>query len=410
MRPTGLCSRMAVLALLAAGGLAAQQPPCDPDNGGLALPEGFCAIKVADHLGAVRHLVVASNGDILAAIASGGGGVTVLRDTSGDGRADVQRHFGPGGGSGIALGGGYLYFSTSSRIVRWPWATGQLEPAGDAEAIIEDLPTAGDHYTKSLALGVDALLYVNIGSATNSCQAENRAARSPGLVPCTELETRAGIWRFDPARKGQHQSDGTHFATGIRNAVAIAFQPATGIVFAAVNGRDQLGDDWGYSDERNAELPAEEFAEIRAGTDLGWPYCYFDQLLGHLVQAPEYGGDGIRVGACAAKQPPLIGFPGHWAPLGLVFYDGAQFPSAYRGGAFIAFHGSWNRSPLPQAGYRVVFVPFAAGRPTGEYSTFATMAGKPTGLRPTGLAIGPDGSLYLGSDASQSIWRIMVRH
>jgi glucose/arabinose dehydrogenase len=410
MRSPALRSWLVVPALLLPGVLSAQQPPCAPDNGGLALPEGFCAVKVADQLGAVRHLVVAPNGDLLAAVDRAGGGVTVLRDTSGDGRADLQRHFGPGAGSGIALGGGYLYFSTSGTVVRWPWAAGQLEPAGDAETIVQDLPASGDHFSKSLALGSDGLLYVNIGSATNNCQADNRAARSPGLVPCTELETRAGIWRFDPSRRGQHQSDGTHFATGMRNAVAIAFQPATGHLFAAVHGRDQLGGNWGYSDEKNAELPAEEFAEIHDGTDLGWPYCYFDQLLGTLVQAPEYGGDGVKVGPCAAKQPPLIGFPGHWAPIGLVFYDGLQFPARYRGGAFIAFHGSWNRAPLPQAGYRVVFVPFAAGRPTGDYSTFATMAGNPTGLRPTGLAVGPDGSLYVGSDASQSIWRIMVKH
>ena len=398
-----------VPALLAPVTAFAQRPSCAPDDGGLALPEGFCALKVADHLGSVRHLVVAANGDLLVAVDGGGGGVVLLRDTDGDGHADLQRHFGPGGGSGIALGGGYLYFSTSSKVVRWPWPDGQLEPAGDAETIIDALPSSGDHHSKSLALGGNAALYVNIGSATNSCQADNRASRSPGLVPCTELETRAGIWRFDRARPGQHQADGTRFATGIRNAVALAIQPGTGTLFAAVNGRDQLGGNWGYPDEKNAELPAEEFAELHQGTDLGWPYCYYDQFLGKLVQAPEYGGDGLRIGPCAEKQPPLIGFPGHWAPLGLVFYEGNQFPAAYQGGAFIAFHGSWNRAPLPQAGYRVVFVPFAGGRPTGEYSTFATMADKPTGLRPTGIAVGPDGSLYIGSDASQSIWRVMVK-
>lgn len=395
---------------LPAAPAGAQLPPCAADNGGLALPAGFCAVKVADGLGSVRHLVIAPNGDLLAAIAGTGGGVTLLRDTDGDGKADLQRHFGPGGGSGIALGGGYLYFSTSNRVVRWPWSAGQLEASGDAEVIVEDLPAGGDHYTKSLALAQDGLLYVNVGSATNSCQADNRASRSPGQVPCTELETRAGIWRFDPARKNQRQADGLHYATGIRNAVALAIRPETGVLYAAVHGRDQLGANWGYSDEQNAELPAEEFADIHQGTDLGWPYCYFDQSLQKLVQAPEYGGDGVRIGPCADKQPPLIGFPGHWGPLGLVFYAGTQFDQGYRGGAFITFHGSWNRAPLPQAGYRVVFVPFADGRPTGEYSTFATMAGQPTGLRPTGVAVGPDGSLFIGSDKSQSIWRVMVQH
>ena len=129
--------------------------------------------------------------------------------------------------------------------------------------------------------------------------------------------------------------------------------------------------------------------------------------------APEYGGDGKQVGRCKDKQEPLVAFPGHWAPDGLTFYAGTQFPERYRGGAFVAFHGSWNRAPLPQAGYRVAFVPFKNGKPVGGYETFADGFWKedPAGPkhRPVGVAVGPDGSLYITDDAAGTIWRVMYR-
>jgi len=125
--------------------------------------------------------------------------------------------------------------------------------------------------------------------------------------------------------------------------------------------------------------------------------------------SPEYGGDGKTIGRCASKKAPLIGFPGHWAPMALTFYEGTQFPASYRGGAFIAFHGSWNRAPLPQEGYRVVFVPFANGKPTGKYFTFATSSKGPTDLRASGVAVGPDGSLYIAADKNGKIWRVKAQ-
>jgi glucose/arabinose dehydrogenase len=396
------------LFLLAAAAFGTPMPPaCDPDNGGLDLPAGFCATRFADEVGRVRHLAVLPNGDLLAAVAGASGGVLVLRDTNGDGRADLRRQFGPAGGNDLLWNAGYLYFATSTEVLRWPWQPGQLEPAGAADTIVEGLPGEGTHRTKSLAFGADSALYVSIGSASNSCQREDRIRGSRGIDPCPELATRAGVWRFTADRQHQHEQDGTRWATGLRNAVALAAQPGTGRLFVAVNGRDQLGANWGFSDSISAELPGEEFAEIARGSDLGWPYCYFDPLQQRKVSAPEYGGDGKQAGPCGNRLPPLIAFPAHWAPMAMVFYDRDLFPVAYKGGAFLAFHGSWNRSPLPQAGYRVVFVPFAKGQPTGQYRTFATLAGNATGLRATGVAVAPDGALFIGGDANGQIWRVI---
>jgi glucose/arabinose dehydrogenase len=170
-----------------------------------------------------------------------------------------------------------------------------------------------------------------------------------------------------------------------------------------------LGDNWGFSDQSNANNPAEELVQIREGDDFGWPYCYYSNDQNKKVLAPEYGGDGQKVGRCSSAKSPLLVFPGHWAPLALAFYEGDRFGPAYKNGLFVAFHGSWNRAPLPQAGFRVVFVPFANGRPTGKYSTFAISRRGPTDLRASGLAVGKDGALYLSDDENQKIWRVTKR-
>ncbi len=336
------------------------------------------------------------------------GGVVLLRDSDGDGRAEQQQSIHDEGGTGIGFHDGHLWFAPSWGVLRWKWTVGAVAPAGPPEVIVEGLPTGG-HSAKTFAfLGGDTLI-VNIGSETNSCQLEDRAARSPGHDPCTELETRAGVWRFSASRPRQGPRDGSRFATGLRNAVALAVEPGTGKLFVAPHGRDQLAQNWGFSEAQNAELPAEEFMQVDPGDDFGWPYCYFDGPQGKRVLAPEYGGDGKVTGRCADKKPPLIGFPGHWAPMAIAFYSGTQFPARYRGGAFIAFRGSWNRAPLPQEGYRVVFVPFRArGQPAGGYETFATSQRGSTALRPAGVAAGPDGSLYIADEASGSIWRVMA--
>jgi len=421
------CVALALLAPWLLASAPAAQPPrpaaaaadpvrCAPGNGGIRLPEGFCAAIVADDVGPARHIVVAPNGDVFVAIrnrSSARGGILVLRDTTGDGAADIAIRFGENGGTGIALRAGYLYFGTDDAVLRYPLPAGSLTPAGPPDTIVAGLPYERSHSAKSIAV-TDRDLFVNIGSPSNVCTARN-APGTRGPDPCPELETRAGIWRFDPDRTGQRQRDGIRYATGVRNAVALAVHPTNGGLYAVQHGRDALSVLWPdlFTHEKSAETPSEELIRVDRGDDFGWPYCYHDLELGRKVLAPEYGGNGRDAGRCADVEEPILAFPGHWGPNGLLFYTGSQFPARYRGGAFIAFHGSWNRAPLPQDGYRVVFVPFEGDAPAGGYEDFATgFAGadvSPRGAahRPVGLAQAPDGSLYITDDQGGRIWRVV---
>jgi glucose/arabinose dehydrogenase len=405
---------VAPLALLIASPVSPFPPlaisKCDSDNGGLVLPEGFCATLVASQLGPVRQLAVRRNGDLYAALSGkpgdNTGGVLAFRDRDGDAKPDERASFGPAGGNDVKLQGDYLYFALNDRVVRYRLETDQLQPAGKEEIVVAGLPNDGGHQAKSLAFGPRAAMYVNIGSKTNSCQKTDRLPSSPGHDPCTELQRRGGIWRFSADRLNQRFADGERFATGLRNAMALATEPGSGALLAAVNGRDQLADNWGFSNEVNANNPAEELVRVDEDGDYGWPYCYYSNQYQKKVLAPEYGGDGKKIGRCGTAKNPIMAFPGHWAPMALTFYTADAFGPTYRGGLFVAFRGSWNRDPLPQEGYRVVFVPFANGRPTGEYSTFATEKSGPTSLRATGVAAGPDGSLYISADQNGKIWKV----
>lgn len=398
--------------------LAAQ---CAPDNAGLTLPSGFCAMLVAEGIEGTRHLAVADNGDVFVSIRnfrrdrSGPlvtGGVAVLRDTDGDARPDVTERWGENGGNDVLLAGGFVYHAPDDAVLRYPLPAGSMRPSGRPDTIVSGLPATDNHTAKSIAIGPDGSLYVNIGSPSNACMEQSRTPGSPGQDPCPQLENRAGIWRFDASRTGQTQADGRRFATGLRNTVALRLDPETGVLYGAVHGRDQLHDMFPemFTVDQNAEKPAEEFVRLTEGVDYGWPYCYFDPESGQKVLAPEYGGDGTEIGRCADKSMPIIGFPGHWAPDDLEFYTGSQFPGRYRGGAFIAFHGSWNRAPNPQEGYRVVFVPAVNGEPGSEWETFAEgFQDLPNTARPVGLAMGPDGSLYVSDSVEGRIWRILYR-
>jgi glucose/arabinose dehydrogenase len=389
-------------------------PACDPDNGGITLPSGFCATIFADSMQGPRHITVAPNGTVYVTVVSG---VVALRDTKGAGKADVTAHFGDVGGTGIAIHDGHLYVDVKGAIVRYGLAKDELAPTGAPDTIVRDLPTGG-HGARNIAFDRAGRLYVNVGSRTNSCQVADRQPNSPGNDPCAELDTRAGIWRFDAARPNQTPATGEHVVTGIRNAMGLALDPSDGKMYATQHGRDQLAQNWSslYQQADGDENPAEEFVQFNDHSDFGWPYCYYDNRYNKLVLAPEYGGDGgHKIDRCASKQEPIVAFPGHWAPMSLLFYEGDKFPTRYRGGAFIAFHGSWNRAPDPQAGYRVVFIPFGKGAPSGAYETFANgFTGKdqifvPTDAahRPCGLAEGPDGALYITDDLHGRIWRVV---
>ncbi len=406
--------------------LAAQnrEPVCAADNAGLTLPPGFCAVVFASELGAVRHMVVAPNGDVLAvanrssigAEAGGGapgGALLLLRDERGTGRADKVVRLASGGGSGMALSGGYLYATSGRAIVRYKYATGATAVSAP-DTIVSDFLFPGHTAYNFVIIGTT--LYMNVGSRTNACQTPetDRKGRAPGVDPCVELETRGGVWAFDANKSHQKPTDGTRFATGMRNSVSLTVNPKDNTLWATMHGRDQLSD-WGFGAEYNAENPGEQVNHILQGDNFGWPYCYFSTEEKKLVTGPEYGGDGKQSGRCGgAKQPEYV-FPGHWAPNDMMFYTGAQFPAEYEDGAFVAFHGSWNRAPLPQQGFRVVFLPIKGGK-SGPYRDFAidfTNNGGPGKdgkvHRPTGLAQGPDGSLYVSDDVGGTIYRISYR-
>lgn len=391
----------------------AQGPVCATDNAGITVPDGFCVVVVADGLGRARHLAVASNGDVLVAVPGrDSGGVVLLRDTDGDGKADLRRWVISDRQAAdvqlyTASGRTWLYYAVNRGILRVPWRVGATTAQGAADTVVRGLVYQGQHGIKTFVIAPDGRLFVNVGAPSNSCQQQDRQKGSMGRDPCPLLDSAGGIWLFDANGSDQTSTPATHYATGLRNTVAMAFRSANGELYGLMHGRDQLGALWGYSDSASAEKPAEEFVEITKGMDNGWPYCYYDPALHEKVLAPEYGGDGTTVGRCADKASPLVAFPAHWAPDGLLFYTGTQFPAEYRGGAFVAFHGSWNRAPLPQQGYNLVFVEFAGDEP-GKWRVFAD-GFRDVRSRPVGVAQGPDGSIYVSDDASGRVYRILYR-
>jgi glucose/arabinose dehydrogenase len=388
----------------------------------LTLPKGFSAIEVSPGIGRARHLAVNSNGDIYVKTSNSNGGkcIVLLKDKNGDGIADETSGFGDYGGTGIAIKNGYLYATSNADVFRYKLnANNQVADPEHPEKIVSDLANSGKaaHNTKSIALDDNGNIYVTIGAPSNACQVTDRVNGSPGQDPCPLLENAGGVWQFKADKLNQKQTLAARFATGIRNIVGIDWNKQTKQLFAMQHGRDQLSDiapDY-YTKEQSAELPAEELLQIHKGSNFGWPYCYYDQIQGKKILAPEYGGDSKKQGRCSGVDKPVLGFPGHWAPNDLLFYTGKQFPEHYRNGAFVAFHGSWNRAPLPQAGFNVAFVPFKNGKPSGKYEIFADgFAGSTTikgpgeaKHRPVGLAVGPDGALYISDSVKGTIWKIV---
>jgi len=407
---------------------------CPNDDSGLTLPPGFCATVFADDIGHARHMVVAPSGVLYVNTWSGryygsdkphaGGFLVALQNKTSTEKAEVAERFGEtlqsggAGGTGIGIHGRWIYAEINDRIVRYPLPSGgSIVPIGAPTTVVSGLPLGGDHPMHPFVIDAKGSMYVDVATATNSCQVKNRTLKSLGVDPCTELETRGGIWLYDAEKTNQIFSPAQRFATGIRNAEGFAID-ATGRLLVTQHGRDQLHANWPdlFQPDQEATLPAEELLLLKKGGDYGWPECYYDQFVQKLVLAPEYGVDGGKtVGVCANKIAPIAAFPAHWAPNAMAYYDKKQFPEHYRGGVFIAFHGSWNRAPYPQGGYNVVYQPLAGDQASGPCEIFADgFAGAVKSpdkaeYRPSGLAVGVDGSLYVSDDIRGRIYRIVYK-
>ena len=410
------CLSSFVLTFLLADAARAGLPTPDPDNGAITLPPGFRALVVADNLGPLRFMTVAPSGDIY--VKKTNGGVVALRDTKGDGRADVITSFGSGAGTGVAVHDGYLYYSTNDEVFRYKLNPGELVPSGEAENIVTGLPWQDEHESKAFAFDPEGNLYVEVGCPSNGSGNPDRGLGAKGVDPSELFQRHGSFWKFKSDVQGQEQKDGTRFGFGFRHILAVAWQPLSKSFFTVQMGRDQLNtvDPVDFTAGQNAELPAEEMHLLTEHSNFGWPFTYYDPMQKARMLSPEFGGDGKKRAEPGKYEDPLVAFPAHWAPMQMTFYTGTQFPEKYRNGAFIAFHGSWNRAPWPQAGYNVTFVPFdQKGMPTGSYEIFANnfkgapviMSPDDARFRPCGIAMGPDGSLYVSDSEKGRVWRII---
>jgi glucose/arabinose dehydrogenase len=345
-----------------------------PDNAQLQVPAGFAVSVYADNLEGPRTMIYAPNGDLFVA-QSRVGSVIILRDTNNDGNPDTRSVYADGlnGVFGMAFHDGYLYLGRTDSIVRYRYRDGDLKAQGTAEKIV-DLPTGG-HSTRNIIFSRDGKkMYVAVGSASN---------KSDGEDP-----RRAAVNEYNPDGTGHRV-----FASGLRNPVALTLQPGTDTIWVSVNERDTLGDD----------LVPDYITSVKDGGFYGWPYSYIGS---HYD--PEH--QGKRPDLVQRAIVPDVLLPAHAAAVGLTFYTGTQFPERYRNGAFVGLHGSWNRSRL--SGYRVVFVPFQNGKPSGPPEDFLTgwiiNDGNPgtTWGRPVSPFVAKDGSLLVSDDAGNKIWRV----
>ncbi|MEO8474190.1 MAG: c-type cytochrome [Chryseolinea sp.] len=412
-------------------------PEGDPDNGGLFMPGGFETVVVTDSIGPARHIAVNNNGDIYVKLTfndamHGGGGTVGLRDTNHDGKADTIVYFGDytdegSSAVGVTIHDGYLYTSTVRRVLRNKLTHGELVPESETEVVLTDVDedvVKNWHTTKPLAFDNKGNMYVPFGSPSDACQDINKYGPigipgGHGLDPCPELAEHGGVWRFDATKTGLTQKDGYRFATGIRSVVGMQWNPIDESLYAVGNGIDNFHTIFPklYSAWQASVLPAETLLKVTEGSNFGWPYAYYDQMLEKNVLQPGYGGDGKKTERADKFDSPFIAFPGHWAPMDILFYQGNQFPERYKDGVFIAFHGSTDRSPYPQAGYIVCFMPFENGKASKKWEVFAdgfTVVDKVVNTsdavyRPMGLATGPDGSLYISESNKGKIWRVMYK-
>ena len=311
--------------------------------------------------------------------AKGAQRITLLRDTNGDGKPDVRTTFldhlvSP---FGVALVGNDLYVANTDALVRYPYVTGQTRITAKG-SILTDLPGGpiDHHWTKSLRASPDGTkLYVGVGS--NSNITENGMPAELG---------RAAVWEIDRAT-GAHRI----FASGIRNPTGLDFEPQTKQLWAVANERDELG----------PNLVPDYLTSVKQGAFYGWPYSYYGQHVDPRVmpQRPDLVAKAIA---------PDFALSSHVAPLGIAFSTGASLPANYRGGVFVGEHGSWDRSPMN--GYKVIYIPFANGRPSGKaqdvVTGFLAADHKTAQGRPVGLAIDRSGALLIADDLGDTVWRV----
>jgi len=353
-------------------------------------PPGFAVDLYVSGLAAPRVVRTAPNGDVFVA-ESGTGLVRVLRP-SGDGGPParnvvfangLERPFGiafyPTGDDPR-----WVYVATTASVVRFPYRNGDLKPEGPAETVVPNLPTGGAHWTRDIAFSPDGkTMFVSVGSATND--AEGLTAIAERLLSWDRERDRADVLAFDPVGKNKRV-----YASGIRNCSGLTIQPATGALWCAVNERDSLGDN----------LPPDYATQVVEGAFYGWPWYYIGNH-----QDPRHKGE--RRDLATKVTAPNVLFQAHSAPLGIAFYEGARFPPQYKGDAFVAFHGSWNRSTL--TGYKVVRVIMKDGKPTGVYEDFLTgfVAGPGRAWgRPVDVAVMKDGALLVTDDEGGAVWRV----
>jgi glucose/arabinose dehydrogenase len=382
-------------------------------NANLTLPTGFSAAAIAENLGAPRHMVVTPQNDIYVHLArpKDGKGILVLHDDGS--KTAIKSGFANYGGTGIAIKDGYLYASNNTSVFRYKLNDkNEVVNPDQPETIVTKLISRRMHEPKAICLDNDGNLYVNIGAYSNICSDYDKDKKG-----CSVLDSAAAIWQFKADKPNQTYGDGVRYAMGIRNVVGIAWNQQDNQLFVMQHGRDALHDLYPnlYTAKQSADLPAECMFALKKGDNAGWPYVYYDWMQHKNMLGPEYGGDGVKT-ADPKFIDPVAAYPGHFAPDGLLFYTGSQFPEKYKNGAFIAFHGSWNRAPEPQEGYCVVFQPFKDGKPDGKWEVFADgFAGadkSPSGAkhRPCGLAQGPDGSLYVSDDQGGTIYKITYKN
>ena len=362
----------AALALAGCVGFLPQPAP-SADLSTIRLPPGFTIELFAGDLGHPRFMALDQRGTLLVSVPRAGR-VIALPDDNRDGRADgiVPVVEGLELPHGLAFLDGQLHVAETGRVVRFDYDPATRRVRGSSTVVVPNLPARGNHWTRTLTIGPDGRLYVSVGSSCNSC--EERDNR------------RAAIYRYDADGRG-----GVPFATGLRNAVGIAFRPGTSELWATVNGRDWLGDD----------RPAEYITRVEESGFYGWPYCHWTTA--SLVPDPDLGGGNH----CKTVRRPSLLYHAHTAPLGLAFYTGSQFPAEYRGDLLVALHGSWNRS-VP-AGYKVIRVRLGGATPAAEdFATGWLVGGRYWG-RPVDLTVAPDGALFVSDDNLGAVYRITYR-